>query len=171
MPVYTIPEIAKITRDTKEANLLVGLCHGCFDILHIGHIRHFIAAKEQCDVLFVSVTGDHFVNKDVGRPVICENERAEVVSSLKPVTGALINQAFSSVELLSHIRPSLYFKGQEYLTIGDEKFAKEKEVATSLGIEVRHTFEKVCSSSKIISMLQKPSAREIKKTYPEITNG
>lgn len=167
MPIYTIPEIAKITRDTKEANLVVGLCHGCFDILHVGHIRHFIAAKDQCDVLFVSITGDRFVNKDAGRPVIQEDERAEVVSSLKPITGAMINQASSSVELLSHVRPSLYFKGQEYLTIDDKNFAGEKKAAASLGIEVRHTFENVCSSSKIISMLQKPSLGEVKKTYPE----
>ena len=168
MPVYTIAEIAKITHAAKKAHLVVGLCHGCFDILHIGHIRHFKAAKDQCDLLFVSVTGDPFVNKGAGRPVIFEDERAEVISSLKPVSGVVINNTYSSEKLLTSVQPSIYFKGQEYLTIDDKNFASEKKTAVSLGIEVRHTFEKVCSSSKIISMLQRPSLKKIKKTFPEI---
>ena len=55
-------------------------------------------AKDQCDLLFVSVTGDRFVNKGAGRPVIFENERAEIISSLKSVSGVVINQAYSSEE-------------------------------------------------------------------------
>ena len=54
------------------------------------------------------------------------------------------------------------------LVIDDKKFASEKKTASSLGIEVRHTYEKVCSSSKIISMLKKPSPKEIRKSYPEV---
>ena len=157
MPVYTIDELEKITREARNNGLVVGLCHGCFDILHIGHVRHFTAAKAQCDLLFVSVTGDRFVNKGPDRPVIPEAERAEVVSSLTPVSGAVINQAATSVDLLARVQPNMYFKGQEYLTITDGNFFHEKEAATDLGIEVRHTFEKVCSSSKIISTLHKPS--------------
>ena len=160
MPVYTRTEIAKITHDAKKACLVVGLCHGCFDILHVGHIRHFKAGKDQCDLLFVSVTGDRFVNKGAGRPVIFENERAEIISSLKSVSGVVINQAYSSEELLE-IFPSLYFKGQEYLTIDDKNFASEKKTAVSFDIEVRHTFEKVCSSSKIISIFVGPSLRRL----------
>ena len=171
MPVYTRTEIAKITHDAKRARLVVGLCHGCFDILHVGHIRHFKAAKDQCDLLFVSVTGDRFVNKGAGRPVIFENERAEIISSLKSVSGVVINQAYSSEELLRDIQPSLYFKGQEYLTIDDKNFASEKKTAVSFDIEIRHTFEKVCSSSKIISMLQRPSLKKIRSIFPEIYSG
>lgn len=168
MSVYTIEEIAKITHEAQEGGLVVGLCHGCFDILHIGHIRHFTAARAQCDLLFVSVTGDRFVNKGPDRPVIPEHERAEVVASLKVVSGSLVNQAPTSIDLLSRLKPNIYFKGQEYLTSTDKNFLHEKEVAHQLGIEVRHTFEKVCSSSKIISTLRKPPMSEIVKIYPDV---
>lgn len=153
MTILTIEELEKITRDAQNAGLVVGLCHGCFDILHIGHIRHFTAARSQCDILFVSVTGNRFVNKGPDRPVIPEVERAEVVSSLKVISGAVINQHPSSIELLTVIRPNIYFKGQEYIGSDDQRFLNEKEIAASHGVELRHTFEKVCSSSKIIASL------------------
>ena len=131
----------------------MGLCHGCFDIIHIGHIRHFTAARSQCDLLFVSVTGNRFVNKGPDRPVIPEVERAEVVGALKVVSSTVINQYPSSTELLTAMRPNIYFKGQEYASSEDPRFLNEKETAESLGVEIRHTFEKVCSSSKIIASL------------------
>lgn len=157
MTVLTIEELTKITQNAQANGLIVGLCHGCFDILHIGHIRHFTAARSQCDLLFVSVTGNRFVNKGPDRPIIPEVERAEVVGSLKVVAGAIINQHSTSAELLSTIRPNLYFKGQEYATSDDPRYIREKELAESMGIELRHTFEKVCSSSKIIATLHSNS--------------
>ncbi len=160
MSILTTEELAKVISDSKSKGLIVGLCHGCFDILHIGHIRHFTAARSQCDLLFVSVTGNKFVNKGPDRPIIPEVERAEVVSSLKVVSGAIINQYPTSIELLSAVLPNLYFKGQEYINIDDLRFLREKEHAERLGIEIRHTFEKVCSSSKIISSLRASSSSE-----------
>lgn len=168
MAILTVEELEKIAGEAKAGGLSVGLCHGCFDIIHIGHIRHFMAAKAQCDLLFVSITADRFVNKGPDRPVIPEAERAEVVDSLSPVTGVVVNQHPTSVELLKRVRPTVYFKGQEYLSINDDNFRREKEIALGLGIELRHTFEKVCSSSKIISTLRKPPISEIKRLFPDI---
>jgi len=153
MTILTLEELEKITRDAQSRGLVVGLCHGCFDIIHIGHIRHFTAARSQCDLLFVSVTGNRFVNKGPDRPVIPEVERAEVVGALKVVSSTVINQYPSSTELLTAMRPNIYFKGQEYASSEDPRFLNEKETAESLGVEIRHTFEKVCSSSKIIASL------------------
>jgi rfaE bifunctional protein nucleotidyltransferase chain/domain len=156
MPVYTAEALASIIQDARAAGRTVGLCHGCFDILHIGHVRHLTAAKEQCDLLFVSITGDRFINKGPDRPIIPQEERAEVLGSLRVVDGVLINQAPSSVGLLTLLRPNYYFKGQEYVDLDDPNFLNEKAVGASVGVEVRHTFEKVCSSSKIIHAIRKP---------------
>lgn len=159
MPIYTLEELADVTHSAKENGKIVGLCHGCFDILHIGHVRHFHAAKTMCDLLFVSVTADRFVNKGPDRPVIPGRERVEIISSLSAVSGAIINEAATSTELLTCVQPSIYFKGQEYShgrPAATKNFMAEKALAKDLGIEVKHTFEKVCSSSKIINSLKKP---------------
>lgn len=163
MILYSVDELAEVIRECKAARKVVGLCHGCFDILHIGHIRHFMAARGHCDLLFVSVTGDQFVNKGPDRPIIPEHERAEVVGSLKSVAGAMINHSETVVDALRRLRPSIYFKGQEYQGSTDARFLEEKRAAEEVGVEVRHTFEKVYSSSKIIYAIRKPSISEIEK--------
>lgn len=159
MKVYTIDELAEVTKRAKAEGNKVGLCHGCFDIIHIGHVHHFKAARALCDILYVSVTADRYVNKGPDRPVIPEDERVEIISNLRDVSGAMINDTPTSTELLSRVLPSVYFKGQEYLNgpaAKNKNFLAERDLAYSLGIEVEHTFEKVCSSSKIISTLIQP---------------
>ena len=171
MSILNTEELREIVHEKKQNGLVVALCHGCFDILHVGHIRHLMAARNECNSLFVSITGDRFVNKGPDRPIFPEQERAELVSSLKSVSGAIINQFPTSGELLETIQPSIYFKGQEYLNSSEANFLNEKKTAIGLRIEVRYTFEKVCSSSKIISMLKKPSIKEVTDKYPEINAG
>ena len=122
MILYSVDELADVIRESKASRKIVGLCHGCFDILHIGHIRHFMAARGHCDLLFVSVTGDQFVNKGPDRPIIPEHERAEVIGSLKSVAGAMINHSETVVDALRRLRPSIYFKGQEYQNSNDARF-------------------------------------------------
>ena len=156
MSILNTEELREIVHEKKKNGLVVALCHGCFDILHVGHIRHLMAARNECNALFVSITGDRFVNKGPDRPIFPEQERVEIVSSLKSVSGAIINQNTTSVQLLENIQPSIYFKGQEYLNSSEANFLNEKKTAIGLGIEVRHTFEKVCSSSKICENLRKP---------------
>ena len=53
----------------KDQGKKIGLCHGVFDILHIGHINHFLEAKKKCEILIVSLTKDEFINKGPNRPV------------------------------------------------------------------------------------------------------
>ena len=116
------------------------VCH----VRHVGHVRHLAAARNNSDTVFVSITGDKYVNKGPDRPIIEDGERAEMVCNLKSVSGAIINQNPTSVELLKIIQPSIYFKGQEYLNSSEVNFLNEKKTAIGLGIEVRYTFEKVC---------------------------
>ncbi|WP_417815457.1 adenylyltransferase/cytidyltransferase family protein [Thalassospira alkalitolerans] len=141
----------------KSIGKITGLCHGCFDILHTGHIRHFKYAKDCCDVLYVSITADIFVNKGDNRPVFRQEERAEILSSISYVDGVYVNNFASSENLLIEVQPNIYFKGQEYLNNPqgvNKNFLKEKEVAISNGVEVKFTFEKVDSSTNIFDRIR-----------------
>ena len=136
--------------------LLVGLCHGCFDVLHFGHLRHFEAAARLCDLLVVSVTSNRFVNKGPDRPVFETQERAELLSALYCVDFSVISDYPTVMEVLARLRPDRYFKGGDYLSNTPDvnpDFFKERDFAQNLGIEVLHTDEKTSSSSQIIENL------------------
>ena len=78
----------------------VVLAHGCFDLLHIGHIRHFQAAKRLGGTLVVTVTPDRFVNKGPRRPLFTEHLRAEAIAALECVNFVAINEWSSAVETI-----------------------------------------------------------------------
>src|SRR3990167_8149574 len=88
--------------------------HGVFDLLHIGHIKHFQSAKEQGDVLVVTVTPDRFVNKGPNRPRFTEKLRAEAIAALNCVDFVIINSWPTAVEAIKLIKPCVYAKGDEY---------------------------------------------------------
>ena len=117
--VYTLAYLAELLSDERCKTMYTGhrrlvLCHGCFDCLHLGHVRHFLAAREMGDVLAVTVTSDQYVKKGQGRPVFNASERAEMVSYLECVDFVAINHAESAVNAINLLRPAVYVKGQEY---------------------------------------------------------
>lgn len=112
-------------------------------------------------MLFVSITADPFIDKGPDRPVFSARERAEIICELRDVSGVVINHAVSAEELVANVRPSIYFKGQEYLNGkgANPNFLGERDLAISLGVDVQYTFEKTDSSSRIIDKLRKPEAQ------------
>src|SRR5881394_1341031 len=110
----------KIKRIEELASELAGLrahgkkvvhCHGVFDLLHIGHIKHLEAARKLGDVLVVTITPDRFVNKGPHRPAFPERLRAEALASLACVDFVGINEWPTAVETIQLIKPNLYVKG------------------------------------------------------------
>src|SRR5215813_2472964 len=87
-------------------------CHGCFDLMHIGHIRHLQAAKRMGDALVVTVTADEYVAKGAGRPVFGDSLRAEALAALQCVDFVAIIGRPTAVEAIRLIRPHYYVKGQ-----------------------------------------------------------
>jgi len=112
--VLSLEELAELVLQAKTANKVVAMCHGCFDILHMGHLRHFEAARAMADVLVITVTPDRFVNKGPNRPIFPEAQRAEVLAGLGVVDWVAVNRWATAVETIHVIRPSLFIKGQEY---------------------------------------------------------
>ena len=90
------------------------LCHGVFDLLHIGHINYLESAKKFGDILIVSITSDKFVNKGPGRPYFSEYKRAKMLLSLKIVNYVIINDSLTAENIIKVVKPSFYAKGPDY---------------------------------------------------------
>jgi len=108
-------------------------CHGCFDLVHPGHIRHLQYGKQLGDILLVSITGDNGMNKGDGRPLIPQELRAENLAALDCVDWVYIDTNPTAVELLNEIRPDAYLKGREYEHNNDPRFASERAVVEEHG--------------------------------------
>lgn len=108
----------------------VVLCHGVFDLLHVGHVRHLQAAKRFGGLLVVTVTPDRYVFKGPGRPVICEADRAEMLAALACVDCVAVNRWPTAVPLIEVLRPAVYCKGDD--SRGDALRA-EREAVEAVG--------------------------------------
>ena len=113
----------------------VVLCHGVFDLLHIGHIVHFQEARKFGDKLIVSVVSDKFVSKP-GRPVIYkEDARMGLLSALRCVDDVLFCDAPGPEAIIARIRPDVYVRGPDYIG----RRMPESDILEQLGIPVRFT--------------------------------
>ena len=97
--------LANIISKLKVKGKKVVLCHGVFDLLHIGHIKHLKKAKELGDKLVVTITSDRYVNKGPNRPVFNQNLRYESIAALEPVDYVAINDSPTAINTIKVIKP------------------------------------------------------------------
>ncbi|MBI3589591.1 MAG: adenylyltransferase/cytidyltransferase family protein [Candidatus Liptonbacteria bacterium] len=162
--VYKLNNLAPVLRDLKAKHKRIVQCHGVFDLLHPGHIRHFAAAKKRGDILVVTVTSDRYVNKGPDRPIFNEQLRAEAVASLTAVDFVAVNDAPTAVPAIYAVRPSFYIKGNEYgkkRAISSGGINKETEAVKKVGGKIEFTDDITFSSTKLINNFLTP--------YPEAT--
>ena len=141
-----------ITRLKGEGKRIV-LCHGVFDLLHIGHIRYFNAASKMGDILVVTLTEDRFVDKGPGRPAFPEELRAEAISNIGCVNFVAINKWPTAIETLNLLKPDLYVKGSDYRDPSGDltgNILLEAEAVRSNGGEITFTDEVTYSSSSLL---------------------
>ncbi|MCP4369897.1 MAG: adenylyltransferase/cytidyltransferase family protein, partial [Deltaproteobacteria bacterium] len=144
----------------------VVLCHGCFDLLHIGHIRHFKQAKEFGDILVVTITPDRYVDKGLGRPAFTEAIRAEAIASLKEVDYVAINKWTTAENTIRLLKPDYYAKGSEFKNDKSDYTGKidcEKAVVEEIGAELIFTDDIVFSSTHLINRFLSDKPEEIKE--------
>lgn len=145
---------SKSLLDSVRRNKQLVQCHGVFDLLHIGHIRHFCSAKKLGDLLVVTITPDRFVNKGPGRPFFPEKLRAEAIAALDAVDYVIINEWPTAIEAIATIKPDLYVKGAEYRNAEKDITGKiiEEETAVKLvGGRIAFTDDITFSSSNLIN--------------------
>src|SRR5690349_24986783 len=143
--------ITRIAAERKN-NARVVLANGCFDVLHVGHIRYLAGARELGDVLVVGINSDAqvAVQKGAGRPVLPATERAEIVAALESVTFVTIFNEPTVEELLLALKPDVHAKGTDYTTDS----VPERDVVRSYGGQVAIVGDpKNHSTSAIIARL------------------
>lgn len=160
------PEEARTLREEwRAAGRRLVQCHGCFDIVHPGHVRHLEFAATQGDVLLVSISGDAHINKGAARPLIPQQLRAENLAALRCVDHVVIDEHPTAVELLEVLRPDIYIKGREYENNRDPRFLAEREAVERHGGRVMFSSgDVVFSSSSLIHRLvddRHPFSRQV----------
>ena len=136
----------------------VVICHGVFDVVHPGHIRHLLYAKKQAAQLVVSITSDRFVNKGKYRPQVPQDLRALNLAAFELVDYVVINDAETPLELIKQTQPDYFAKGFEYNKnlIKNTKTAEEQAMLVEYGGEFLFSpGDYVLSSSAIINQ-EKP---------------
>lgn len=108
-------DAAQFCENLRRDNKIV-FTNGCFDIIHAGHVRYLIAAKNFGDVLIVGLNSDNSVRKLKGssRPINNQADRAEVLLALKPVDYAIIFDELTAENLIAQVKPDIYVKGGDY---------------------------------------------------------
>jgi rfaE bifunctional protein nucleotidyltransferase chain/domain len=128
--------------------------HGVFDLVHLGHIRHFEEAKRMGDVLVVTITPDQYVNKGPHRPAFPHDVRAEVIAALDTVDYVAVNRWPLSVETIKILKPDIYVKGPDYKVPEKDVtggIVPETEAVRSVGGEIRFTEDVTFSSSNLLN--------------------
>lgn len=124
-------ELLSRLAEERAAGKRIVFANGCFDVLHAGHVRYLNGAKELGDLLVVGINADEQVAKlkGAGRPILSENERAELVAALEAVDLVTVFPEPTVEQLLLAIKPDVHAKGTDYT----EDTVPEREVVRSFG--------------------------------------
>lgn len=151
--VIELDDLARELETLRQQGKKIVHCHGCFDLMHPGHIKYLQAARAMGDVLVVTISPDEFVDKGPGRPAFNQQLRVESLAALQCVTYAAINRWPTAEETLRLLRPTYYVKGQEFEKLQDKtgKIQREYDVVQEIGAEMRFTHEIVFSSTDLLN--------------------
>ena len=152
--ILSLEELEGKAKQLRQEGRRIVMCHGTFDLMHTGHIKHLQRAKLEGDVLLVTVTADAYVNKGPGRPVFQEELRSETLAALSCVDYVAINPSVAAVELITRLRPHVYVKGSEYRAAVDDvtgNIDRERHAVEAGGGEIFYTDEVTFSSSSLLN--------------------
>src|SRR5438874_11386346 len=136
--IHTLDDLVPILDRHRADGRRIVHCHGVFDLLHIGHVRHFEQARKLGDLLVVTLTPDRFVNKGLGRPAFTESLRAEFLANLSSIDYVAINEWPTAVDTIHLLRPHLFAKGSEFRNLQDTigHVSLEGEAIRAIGGEI-----------------------------------
>ena len=152
--ILDIEELSKICKASKSKGKKIVHCHGVFDLLHIGHIKHFEEAKSCGDILVVTVTPDEFVFKGPNRPAFTTELRLEAIAALEVVDYVATNKWPTAVETLSMLKPDIYFKGPDYKNNDEDitgKIKEEAKIIKSISGSIKYSEDITFSSSSLLN--------------------
>ncbi|MEM9446378.1 MAG: adenylyltransferase/cytidyltransferase family protein [Verrucomicrobiota bacterium] len=119
--IIPTPELPKWRHEVRQSGKKLVVTNGCFDILHLGHVRYLSEAKALGDLLVVGINDDASVQELKGptRPINHENDRAEILVSLKAVDAVTLFSGKRCHDFLDIVQPDIYTKGGDYLSVDD----------------------------------------------------
>ena len=152
--IVELKELSDRCEKLRSAGKKIVATNGCFDLLHIGHVRYLQAARALGDILIVGLNGDRSVHalKGAGRPITPESDRVEILAALACVDLVTIFPEIRATKFLAAVRPAIYVKGGDYTseTLDEE----EREILKDLKAAVRIIpFEAGYSTSGLIEQL------------------
>ena len=154
--IITAEQARATAEQMRENGSKLVFTNGCFDLLHVGHVRYLEAARALGDALLVAINGDESVRalKGEGRPLNRESDRAEVVAALGCVDHVVIFPEVRATALLEKVRPAIYVKGGDYTA--DSLHADERRALKGIGTEIRILpFEAGRSTSGLLEKIKK----------------
>ena len=133
----TLAEATALAERLRAQGKRIVLANGCFDLLHVGHIRYLDGARKRGDVLFVGINSDAAVRrlKGAGRPLMPADERAEMIGALRAVDHVVVFEDDTADRLVTSLRPHVHAKGTDYTPAS----VPEAATARSIGAEVAIT--------------------------------
>ncbi|MGZ4966504.1 MAG: adenylyltransferase/cytidyltransferase family protein [Chthoniobacterales bacterium] len=152
--VVSVEELARISEELRANGKRLVVTNGCFDLLHLGHVRYLEAARELGDALAVGVNGDAAVRelKGEGRPLNNENDRAQVLAALRSVNYVAVFPEVRATRFLEQVRPAVYVKGGDYTP--ETLHAEERAALEKIAAEIRIIpFESGYSTSSLIERM------------------
>ena len=154
MITFAEKNILKKINNLKSKKKRIVLCHGVFDLVHLGHIEHFKSAKKFGDFLIVSITKDKFIKKGPGRPLFNEQQRMEYLNNIKIIDQVILSNSESSLEVINFVKPDFYVKGPDYKDNFKDKTKKiilEKRAVEKNKGKIKFTKDITFSSSNILN--------------------
>ena len=155
--IVELEELSDRCEKLRSAGKKIVATNGCFDLLHVGHVRYFQAARALGELLVVGLNGDRSVHelKGAGRPITTERDRAEILAALQCVDLVTIFPEIRATKFLAAVRPAVYVKGGDYTpgTLDQEERAILKEIGSAIrlipfeiGYSTSGLIEQICTS-------------------------
>src|SRR5579862_4992774 len=172
--IRTVDEIKDIAGKLRGKGRSITLCHGVFDLLHIGHLRHLRVARGFGDTLIVSITADEYVQKGPGRPVFQSLLRAEMLAALELVDHVVVVYDVSAEPVLHAVKPNVYAKGGDYIDPTQDvtgKIVRERDIVEQYGGKLVFTEDITFSSSNLLNRFFNVFDPEVKAHLHELKAG
>jgi rfaE bifunctional protein nucleotidyltransferase chain/domain len=153
--IISLAELASAAKEIRQTGKKLVATNGCFDLLHVGHVRYLKSARQLGDALAVGLNGDRSVRelKGLGRPINNEKDRAEVLAALEYVDLVVVFPEVRATHFLELAKPDIYVKGGDYTA--DTLDPEERAAIEKAGAEIRFVpFEPGYSTSQLIQQLK-----------------
>jgi rfaE bifunctional protein nucleotidyltransferase chain/domain len=154
--IVDLEELSNRCKKLRSAGKKIVATNGCFDLLHVGHVRYLQAARAFGDVLVVGLNGDRSARelKGTGRPLRSESDRAEILAALQCVDVVTAFPQIRATQFLAAVRPAVYVKGGDYSS--ESLAGEEREILKQIGAEIRLIpFQAGYSTSALIERISK----------------